>query len=94
MSMGVNPERIVMINTHSIEVYFLCDTEAELNRLEDHYYSGLMKTVLELTFSLLADESDNSVTITQLHWRTHQPDDSLLISFLFLSFSDQLLIGC
>jgi hypothetical protein len=73
--LGVDNRRFALLTGNSIESYFICDSTEQLKALRGHYESGLMKTVLERIFSLLAGEK---ITIHEFKWPTEEYKDRLL----------------
>ncbi len=72
--LGVEKWRLTLSTGNSIDSYFICDSVEQLKELRGHYESGLMKTVLERIFSLLAGET---ITIHELKWPSGENDDRL-----------------
>jgi formyltetrahydrofolate synthetase len=72
--LGVDDRRFTLSTGNSIESYFICDSVEQLKALRGHYESGLMKTVLERIFTLLAGET---ITIHELKWPAEEYNDRL-----------------
>ena len=66
--LGIKGVRFTVVQTNSIQSYFICESEEQLDELHEHYESGLMKDVLERIFSLLAGEQVN----ISLRWTTDE----------------------
>ena len=67
--LGVKGYHFTLVPKKSIQSYFACESKDQLDQLHEHYQSGLMKSVLERIFSLLAGDQ---VNIGQLRWTTEE----------------------
>lgn len=74
--MGIDGWQFVLATANSIGCYFICTSEAQLQRLRQLYESSEMKRILEEIFSLLADET---VDIDCLEWNAEEYEESVSV---------------